>query len=276
MGQVNVSSFNRHFARSVLDDGTVIFDTPDPLVGGDTNAARDVYSYRHGRVTLISRGTQPKDAIFDEATPDGSNIFFVTWDRLVGQDVDESPDLYNARIGGGIAAQDPEHSAGPCDGTNCKPPASGRPSADVLPSTGLQRGGDVVVPRGSARLLRVSAAVRSRLGRTGRARIAVLVNRAGRVRAVARARIAKRLVVVASAGKSAEHKGTVWLTLSLSKAARRALARSGRLKLSLSIGFSGQLEPKRSTLELRRTHSSAAAKGSVARPATVPATGEVR
>jgi hypothetical protein len=115
----NQSIFARYKARAVLDDGTVFFDTPDPLVGSDGNGTRDVYSYRDGKVTLISRGVLPTESYFLEATPDGSNVYFSTDDRLVAQDRDNTTDLYDARIGGGIAAQN-ALPAGECGGEDCR------------------------------------------------------------------------------------------------------------------------------------------------------------
>jgi DNA-binding beta-propeller fold protein YncE len=135
-GQVNdsSSSLNRMFARSLLDDGTVFFDTPDALVAADSNGARDVYSSRNGRVTLISRGTQAFGATFVEATPDGHDVFFVTGDRLVGQDRDDTDDLYDARIGGGIASQSPVPGPASCAGDQCREPASG-PTTSAPPAS---------------------------------------------------------------------------------------------------------------------------------------------
>jgi DNA-binding beta-propeller fold protein YncE len=128
------SSLNRMFARSVLDDGTVFFDTPDALVSADSNGTRDVYSSRHGRVTLISRGSQAFVATFVEATPDGHDVFFVTADRLVGQDRDDTDDLYDARIGGGIAVQSPAPGPAACAGDQCREPASGPTTSPPQPS----------------------------------------------------------------------------------------------------------------------------------------------
>jgi hypothetical protein len=124
IGQENVgkAGAQRHSARAVLDDGTVFFDTPDSLVPRDSNGERDVYSYRDGFVTLISRGSQPGASEFVEATPDGSDVFFTTSQRLVSQDTDSATDLYDARIGGGFTSVESSHTAG-CD-IQCSPKAS--------------------------------------------------------------------------------------------------------------------------------------------------------
>jgi hypothetical protein len=95
--------------RAMSDDGSyVFFDSPDPLVSGDTNNALDVYEWEasgrgscalpSGCVHLISSGTDPAGSYFLGASPDGSNVFFGTHARLVPQDIDTYGDLYDARI----------------------------------------------------------------------------------------------------------------------------------------------------------------------------------
>lgn len=96
-----------HEVRAVTDAGQVFFSAYGRLVAADSNGKSDVYMYQDGRNTLISPGNAPYDAIFSEATADGSNVFFSTNQKLVGQDNDGAPDIYDARIGGGLAAQNP-------------------------------------------------------------------------------------------------------------------------------------------------------------------------
>jgi DNA-binding beta-propeller fold protein YncE len=136
------SPFNRLAARSVLDDGTVLFDTPDPLVAADANGTRDVYTAKGGRITLISRGKLPTESNFVEATPDGSSIFFVTNDRLVGQDRDDVPDLYVSRVGGGLASQNPPPPI-ECVRDDCKATPNAGPELPFGGSEGLTGPGNV-------------------------------------------------------------------------------------------------------------------------------------
>jgi hypothetical protein len=92
---------------TVTDSGTVYFDTTARLVAKDVNGTRDVYAYRDGSATLISPGNAPIDAIYADATLDDSNVFFTTAQKLVGRDNDESIDIYDARVNGGLPAQSP-------------------------------------------------------------------------------------------------------------------------------------------------------------------------
>jgi hypothetical protein len=136
ISDTNDSGFNDYKPRAVLDDGTVFFDTTDPLVGTDTNGTRDVYQYRDGRATLISRGKLAANSQFDDATPDGSSVFFTTDDQLVGQDKDSIVDLYVARVGGGLAGQNPPPRPSPCAAPECREATSGPTGSDHEPSEG--------------------------------------------------------------------------------------------------------------------------------------------
>jgi hypothetical protein len=93
--------------QAVTDTGQVFFTTAARLVATDVNGKKDVYVFQGGRASLISPGNAPFDAIFADISEDGSNVFFSTAQKLVGQDNDQSPDFYDARIGGGLAKQNP-------------------------------------------------------------------------------------------------------------------------------------------------------------------------
>lgn len=122
--------------RSVSDDGTrVFFNSTDALVPRDTNGQQDVYEWEspgagscgssNGCVSLLSsgstvvtKGNQAEflEASFVDATPSGSDVFFITPSQLVPGDTDQLDDLYDARVGGGF----PQEAAPPCTGTGCQ------------------------------------------------------------------------------------------------------------------------------------------------------------
>jgi hypothetical protein len=109
--------------RALSDDGSrVFFDSMDEIVPQDTNSAQDVYEYEGGKVYLLSGGKGAEGAEFVDASADGSDVFFLTRDELVHGDNDQLTDLYDARIGGGIA--EPLAPTAPCQGEECKPEAS--------------------------------------------------------------------------------------------------------------------------------------------------------
>jgi hypothetical protein len=119
LGTENVEG-NFRFQRAMLNDGTVIFDTLDPLSALDSNSNRDVYTFDGSEQALISSGFENSRSEFDGASADGHDIFFTTQDQLVGQDTDSLADIYDARVGGGIPGQNPPPPRPECIRDDCK------------------------------------------------------------------------------------------------------------------------------------------------------------
>jgi len=75
-----------------------------------------------GCLYLISSGKSDWASLFGDASASGNDVFFFTRQGLVGQDQDELLDVYDARVGGGIAAQNPPPSPPPCESPEgCRP-----------------------------------------------------------------------------------------------------------------------------------------------------------
>jgi len=124
------------------------------LVPADANGQTDVYEWERegtgscertsagfsetsgGCLYLISTGQSTQSSYFGDASADGSNVFFFTRQSLVGQDRDENADVYDARVGGGIAAQNRLPRVG-CTGEGCLGPAASPPVLGALSSTTL-------------------------------------------------------------------------------------------------------------------------------------------
>jgi hypothetical protein len=114
---INTATFVSH---NVLDNGRVFFESDDDLTAADNNGQLDVYKWEDGKVSLVSRGTGTEDSHFADATPSGDDVFFLTRDRLVGWDVDNNLDLYDARVNGGLPEPPPPPQN--CLGDACQPP----------------------------------------------------------------------------------------------------------------------------------------------------------
>jgi len=102
--------------RRASDDGSrVFFITTESLVSADTDTAWDVYQRAGGQTTLVSTGAAGgngnADAWFEDASVDGSRVFFSTTASLVSADTDTAEDVYE-RSGG----QTTLLSAGPAGG----------------------------------------------------------------------------------------------------------------------------------------------------------------
>jgi hypothetical protein len=120
------SAFNQ--PHNLSDDGSrLFFNRADSLVPRDTNGRTDVYLYEDGRIFLISSGTGETAASFGDASPSGNDVFFGTEEKLLPQDHDVLPDLYDARVNGGFVGAAAE--AAPCSDESCRPSAQPAPSA---------------------------------------------------------------------------------------------------------------------------------------------------
>ncbi len=156
-----------HLTRNLSADGRhVFFETPDALVPSDTNGpctagsqentCVDVYEWETngagactrpaGCLYLISSGKSTIASYFADASVSGNDVFFFTDAQLVGQDRDGNVDLYDARVGGGIASQNPPPSPPPCNGENCKAPPSVPPSDQSFTSADFIGPGNLAPP----------------------------------------------------------------------------------------------------------------------------------
>jgi hypothetical protein len=138
---------------NVTDDGQkVFFQSPDRLLPEDANDAEDVYEWKAqgagsckrpgGCIALISSGQGEDASLLYGMSADGHDVFFVTKEKLVGDDVTGSPSLYDARIDGGIPDR-PEQA--PCQGDACQgagsiPPVISSPASATIKSQGNTSG----------------------------------------------------------------------------------------------------------------------------------------
>jgi hypothetical protein len=135
-------------SRELSDSGRLFFDSSDALVPHDTNGREDVYEYEpegigscglaNGCVSLISAGTGSADSIFMDASANGEDVFFITRDRLVGEDFDNSYDMYDAHV---CSASEPCPALAPVapppctTGDSCKPSPSPQPATFASPAS---------------------------------------------------------------------------------------------------------------------------------------------
>ena len=122
-GSISFGGLADYEHRNLSADGsTAFFVSPERLLGADTNGKFDAYMWDEGALHLVSSGQSPSNSSFVDASPSGNDAFFLTRERLVGVDTDNSVDLYDARVGGGLASQNPPPPPPPCVGEECKPP----------------------------------------------------------------------------------------------------------------------------------------------------------
>jgi hypothetical protein len=147
-----------HQPRSLNEDGTrMFFSAPDRLasdsgVVGAQSPHVKVYEYESGGegtcaaergcVYLISSASNPADDVFLDADARGENVFFATLNHLSSTDGDNLLDIYDARVGGGIAASTVEANC--ISGCRGAVPASSE--APPLPSGFAGASGNLAPP----------------------------------------------------------------------------------------------------------------------------------
>jgi sugar lactone lactonase YvrE len=142
--------FAATLTRNLSPDGKrVFFETAEKLVTSDTNGLKDVYEWeaagagscpsdaKKGRcLYLLSTGTSSEPAYFADASKSGDDAFIFTDQRLVSQDQDQIVDIYDARIGGGLASQKRPPETEPCSSADaCKAAGAAPPPTTQSPGS---------------------------------------------------------------------------------------------------------------------------------------------
>jgi hypothetical protein len=125
----------------ISDDGSyVIFSSPEKLQENDVDGVPDVYLWHNGVVSLISDGRDASSSYGNvgkeiSISADGRDITFNTRTQLSPSDTDLLQDVYDARVGGGIAYTPP---APLCDSVEaCHGSAAAAPSGPTAGTAGF-------------------------------------------------------------------------------------------------------------------------------------------
>jgi hypothetical protein len=145
--------FPQAWIENLRADGRrAIFQSMEALVPSDTDGLQDVYEWEgqgvgncrssEGCLFLLSSGSSLRNEYLWAVSPSGEDVFFLSSNRLLPADLDETPSIYDARVGGGFS----EVSGAECQGEGCRPQLSPAPS---LPGaqTPLHGVGDNFKPR---------------------------------------------------------------------------------------------------------------------------------
>jgi DNA-binding beta-propeller fold protein YncE len=153
LGQSQANYQSRYLSNS----GRLFFNSPDQLVPAASGVKEKVYEYEPsgvgschreaGCVGLISSASSEYEAAFLDASASGNDVFFLTPDRLVQQDVDANVDIYDAHVCEASAPCLPPPAGGspPC-GTvkECRPgSSSSSPALEAPASTSTSGSGNI-------------------------------------------------------------------------------------------------------------------------------------
>jgi hypothetical protein len=134
-------------SRYLTDSGRLFFTSADALVKGDKNGKMDVYELdpngeggcasATGCIALLSSGESPQESAFLDASVSGNDVFILTSQQLVKQDIDSGFDVYDVRVCGSSGCfVPPGEPTPPCaDEVACKGGSAGVPALPPVPAT---------------------------------------------------------------------------------------------------------------------------------------------
>jgi hypothetical protein len=139
-----------YLQRTVLEDGTVYFQSEEALLHQEEEAEVAVYEYSGGELHRLSSGAPGAVSLFMEASETGADVFIATTQELVKADTDGALSVYDVRVDGGFP-ESPQQPPG-CAGEECRGAAPLAPVFETPASVEFAGSGNIQ-PRESGKPL---------------------------------------------------------------------------------------------------------------------------
>jgi hypothetical protein len=209
-----------HRLRIVSEDGSrVFFNSTDAVVPQASGGKQQVFEYSEGKVAPISKPDGETPAKFLDASADGDDVFFVTFEELTKNPNGGDMVVYDARVNGGFNGPGDE----PCQGSGCQGPPAPAPATTTIASLAFHSEG-----KAGATSARVSA-TRPKTIHGTKGRVKVKVPGEGRVTVSGHG-----IKTARSAPKKAR---AVTLPVKLTGKAAKRLRRHGIYKTKVKVSF---------------------------------------
>ncbi len=159
---------------SISADGSrAFFETEEALVPQDTNELRDVYEWENGHIYLLSSGQGSTGSALVGVSSDGNDVFIETDDHLLPQDIENSLQIYDARVGGGFPYTTPVYGcdSGQCQGPQTPAPGFGPPASATFVGVGnlvRETGAPLTKPKSKKPKHRTKQKLKKRQGKKGK------------------------------------------------------------------------------------------------------------
>ncbi len=252
-GNADFTDASLGYRYAVSDNGQqVVFTTSEALSPDDGNGASDAYLWQEGRTSLLSTGSVGGGAGSAVIDGSGTNIYITSGQQLTADDIDEVPDVYDIRRGGGFSFKELHH----CVDEGCQPASTPAPDTGAdngASGTDVAAGDDNYRPA-SISIKAMSASQRASLAAGGEAEIPLKVSGPGKISLNGSARIGKRTSKVIAAASRAVQAGVVHVRVSLSEGALSQLRSKGVLSLQLAAVLADS-ETATATLKLKTSEA---------------------